>query len=81
LVPLEHLSREPQHIHCPKCKQNQKTMVKGRSKGMMTFMDIFWWPLPNRKHWFETVHWFCGNCNVEVAMKKSGKPIQVLVQE
>ena len=42
-------------------------------------MNVFWWPLPNRKTWWEKTHWFCSNCDIELAMQKDGKELQVLV--
>lgn len=79
-VPLERLQRRPQWIDCPNCKTKAQTQVQGRSPGKQTFMNVFWWPLPNRKHWWETTHWYCKNCHKEVASQKDGKDIQLLVK-
>jgi hypothetical protein len=48
-------------------------------KGKQQFMNVFWWPLPNRKTWWEKTHWFCSNCDIELAMQKDGKELEVLV--
>ncbi|KAH7029561.1 uncharacterized protein B0I36DRAFT_385039 [Microdochium trichocladiopsis] len=69
----------PETIDCPSCHQRAQTTVKGRTDGMKTFMNVFWWPLPDRKHWWEETKWYCENCKVQVASQKHGKNIQVLV--
>jgi hypothetical protein len=79
VVPLDRLRQEPQLIDCPNCKVKAPTKVQGRSKGKQQFMNVFWWPLPNRKTWSEKVHWYCSNCDIELAMQKDGKELQVLV--
>lgn len=79
-VPLNKLQPQPQLVDCPNCKQQAETVVQGRSKGKQRFMNIFWWPLPNRKHWWEKIHWYCKNCEVELAMQKEGHPLEVLVK-
>ena len=57
VCPLDQLTREPAYIQCPNCNQRAQTEVKGRSKGMERFMNVFWWPLPGRRHWWEEVKW------------------------
>ncbi|SPO01394.1 uncharacterized protein DNG_04070 [Cephalotrichum gorgonifer] len=78
-VPLEELKVEPQWIDCPNCKQTAQTTVKGRGEGMNLFMDVMFWPIRGRRHWFETTHWFCSNCEKELASQKNGKELRVLV--
>jgi hypothetical protein len=41
-------------------------------------MNFLFWPLPNRKHWFEWTHWYCNSCNNEVAKQKYGQTITPL---
>ncbi|RFU81115.1 litaf-like zinc ribbon domain-containing [Trichoderma arundinaceum] len=78
-VPLENLQPSPEWVNCPNCKQHAQTSVQGRTEGMRKFMNVFWWPLPNREHWFEETKWFCSNCNKQLAIQKHGKNLQVLV--
>lgn len=78
-VPLNKLRIEPQWVDCPNCKETAQTMVKGRGEGMQTFMSIMFWPISGRKHWFEKTHWFCSNCEKELASQKNGEELQVLV--
>lgn len=77
--PLDALTAQPEWIDCPNCHQRAQTEIQGRSKGKQRFMNVFWWPLPNRKHWWEEVKWFCSNCKIQVASQKNGKNLQVLV--
>lgn len=77
-MPLNELSGEPQWVNCPNCKETAQTRVKGRGKGMHIFMDLMFWPIPGRRHWFETTHWFCGNCEMKLASRKNGKEVRVL---
>ncbi|KAL6857538.1 hypothetical protein ACO1O0_004976 [Amphichorda felina] len=78
-VPLDRLQHRPQWIDCPSCHARSQTQVQGRSQGKQRFMNVFWWPLPGRKHWWETTHWFCKSCHTEIASQKNGKDIQILV--
>ncbi|OAQ60558.1 LITAF-like zinc ribbon domain-containing protein [Pochonia chlamydosporia 170] len=78
-IPLDKLQPRAQWIDCPECGKRSQTVVEGRSEGMKTFMNLMWWPLPGRKHWFEKIHWSCSNCNKQLAMQKNGKDLQVLV--
>ncbi|KAK2595210.1 hypothetical protein QQS21_007063 [Conoideocrella luteorostrata] len=77
-VPLDKLQPMAQWIHCPGCQKQAETVVKGRSDGMMTFMNIMWWPLPGREHWWETTKWHCSNCHKLVARQKSRKNLEVM---
>ncbi|GJN71078.1 LITAF-like zinc ribbon domain-containing protein [Purpureocillium lilacinum] len=78
-VPLRQLRPEPQWIDCPKCGQTAQTQIQCRSEGKQKFMNVFWWPLPGRKHWWEKTRWLCGNCNEELAMQKFNDDLQILV--
>lgn len=50
---------------------------------MKRFMNVMWWPLPNRRQWWEKTHWFCEACGEEVATQvyghdvKPGKAVRV----
>jgi hypothetical protein len=67
----------PELVECPNCHRTTQTRVVGRSKGKERFMNIFWWPMPERKHWWEKTEWFCGECDKELATQKFGKEIEV----
>ena len=71
--------RGPETIDCPSCGQRAQITVQGRSEGKKKFMNVFWWPMPDRKHWWEETRWHCGHCEVQVASQKHGKNVQVLV--
>ena len=75
---LAQLEAHPQQIDCPNCSKRTQTRVEGRSKGKQTFMNVMWWPLPGRRHWWEKTHWFCENCDYELAVQKYGKDLEVL---
>ncbi|KAI6778290.1 uncharacterized protein J7T54_008468 [Emericellopsis cladophorae] len=81
IVPIEKLDVRPQWVHCPHCNQDTQTRIQGRSEGKAKFMDVFWWPLPNRRHWWEKTHWYCLKCDKELAMQKYGKELQITAQE
>ncbi|KAJ6438857.1 LITAF-like zinc ribbon domain-containing protein [Purpureocillium lavendulum] len=78
VVPLRQLRPQPQWIECPKCGETAQTQVQGRSKGMQTFMNVFWWPLPGRKYWWEKTRWLCGNCEAQLAMQKNNEDLVVM---
>ena len=46
---------------------------------MKTFMNVLWWPLPDRRLFWEKKYWYCQECNKELAIQKRGKDLQVLV--
>lgn len=79
IVPLNRLQYKRQRVECPKCQQPNHTLVEGRSAGKKMFMNVFFWPLPGRKYWWETIHWYCEGCNVELAKQKGNDDIEVLV--
>ncbi|KAG9249764.1 uncharacterized protein F5Z01DRAFT_467021 [Emericellopsis atlantica] len=81
IVPLEKLDVRPQWVHCPQCNRDTQTRVQGRSEGKTKFMNVFWWPLPNRRHWWEKTHWYCLKCDKELAMQKYGKELQVTANQ
>lgn len=72
---------QPQNIDCPNCHEKHETRVKGRSEGKKKLHNVLWWPLPNRKHYWEKTYWYCSNCDHELAMQKFGKPLQVLAKQ
>lgn len=76
-VPLERLRPEPQMVDCPHCHKTTQTRLEGRGKGMKLFMNIFWWPLPGRRTWWETLKWHCGECGEVLATQKNGKELVV----
>lgn len=79
-VPLTQLvATRQQPVDCPSCHEHTLTSVEGRSEGRQQFMNVFWWPLPDRKHWWEKTHWYCSGCKVELAVQKRGKELRVLV--
>lgn len=78
-MPLSELKLEPQWVACPNCKETAQTTVKARGEGMQTFVSFMFWPMSGRRHFFETTRWFCSNCDKELASKKNGKELQVLV--
>lgn len=78
VVPLARLRPLPQWIECPKCGKTTQTEVQGRSKKMRRFMNVFWWPLPGREQWWETLHWSCSDCQQEVATQKNGKELKLV---
>ncbi|KAF4121042.1 hypothetical protein GMORB2_2528 [Geosmithia morbida] len=79
-VPLTQLSpTRQQWIDCPGCSRPTRTSVEGRSEGRKLFMNVFWWPLPNRKHWWEKTHWYCSGCRTEVAVQKRGEDLRILI--
>ncbi|KXJ90461.1 hypothetical protein Micbo1qcDRAFT_164037 [Microdochium bolleyi] len=69
----------PETIDCPRCHQRATTRVEGRSEGKKKFMNVFWWPLPGRKHWWEETRWSCDQCEALLATQKWGKNMNVLV--
>ncbi|KAM3463710.1 hypothetical protein NHJ6243_003115 [Beauveria neobassiana] len=77
-VALERMRPVSQTVQCPHCGQIVKTIVDGRGKGMQRFMDVFFWPLPGRRNWWETTTWRCGDCEVVLASQKNGKDIKVM---
>lgn len=81
VVPLSQLQMKPQSIDCPNCHERHQTKVAGRSEGKKKLHNILWWPMPNRKHYWEKTHWYCSNCDYELAMQKFGKPLQVLAKQ
>lgn len=65
-------------MDCPKCNRQTQTVVQGRSERKANMMSLMFWPLPNCRHWWESTHWFCKECNTKVATQKYGKSIEVL---
>lgn len=77
-VSLDKLEPRAQWIDCPKCNRRTQTVVQGRSERKQNMMSLMFWPLPNCKHWWEQTHWFCKECNTELAKQKYGKEMEVL---
>ncbi|KAJ2976888.1 hypothetical protein NQ176_g4686 [Zarea fungicola] len=77
-VPLDKLRALPQTVECPHCHNIVKTSVQGRGKGMQRFMNVMFWPLPDRRYWWETMTWRCGECEAALATQKNGKDLKVL---
>ncbi|KAJ1325440.1 LITAF-like zinc ribbon domain-containing protein [Microdochium nivale] len=69
----------PQTVDCPSCGQRTTARVEARSEGKRRFMNVFWWPLPGREHWWEETKWYCGGCEVQLASQKWGMNMNVLV--
>jgi DNA-directed RNA polymerase subunit RPC12/RpoP len=74
---LSNLQPQPEPITCPNCGVQTHTRVEGRTKNMKTFMNVFWWPLPGRREWWEKTQWFCENCEKKLATMKKGKEVRV----
>ena len=42
-------------------------------------MNVLWWPLPGRRHWWEKTEWVCGGedgCGARVARGRWGKGVE-----
>ncbi|KAI9898103.1 hypothetical protein N3K66_006463 [Trichothecium roseum] len=83
VTPLHLLSETPQWIDCHFCRQRTKTVVKKDGAGLqfltgavLCLVCICLAPLPCCLNWFEETHWYCSNCNKQVAHRVGDHPLQ-----